>query len=81
MTNATAADRRGWSGRTIGAALLAVAGLALASYGSYLHLTIAARVSAGACDGCAPWHPLFVVAPLIVGTAAVLLGGYGLVRR
>jgi hypothetical protein len=58
-----------------------VAGLGLAGTGSYLHLTIAARVRAGNCDGCAPWHPLFVVAPLLVGIVLVLIGGYVLYRR
>ena len=57
--------------------LLLVSGLGLAGAGTYLHLTIAARVSAGQCDGCAPWHPLFVVTPIVAGVViaavAVLL--------
>lgn len=71
-------DRRG-SGLLAG--LLLVAGLGLAGYGGYVHVTVAARVSAGRCDGCAPWHPLFVLAPLVAGAALVLLAGYLAYRR
>lgn len=67
--------------RDIVLGLLAVGGLALAGYGTYLHFSIAARVSAGQCDGCAPWHPLFVVAPIVVGTVLLVLAGYLITRR
>ena len=60
---------------------LLVIGLALASYGAYLHFSIAGRVQAGNCDGCAPWHPLFVVTPLGLGSALVLGVGYVFYRR
>lgn len=56
-------------------------GVALSGYGSYLHFTIAAKVSAGRCDACAPWHPLLVIAPIVIGVCLVLLGGYLLFRR
>lgn len=69
-------DRRG-SGLLTG--LLLVAGLT--GYGGYTHVTVAARVSAGRCDGCAPWHPLFVLGPLGVGAALVLLAGHLAYRR
>lgn len=61
-------------------AALALPGIALAGYGGYTHLSIAAQVASGRCDGCAPWHPLFVVAPLVVGLA-LLLGAVALVAR
>ncbi len=63
------------------AALLLVSGLALAGFGLALHVQIAGYLSAGRCDGCAPWHPLLVVAPLVVGTATALGSGYVLARR
>jgi hypothetical protein len=77
--NAGATDGADWVPIAAGG-LLAI-GLALASYGAYLHLSIAGRVRAGDCDGCAPWHPLFVVAPLVLGSALVLGGGYIIYQR
>lgn len=77
--NAATTDGIDWV-RIVAGALL-VSGLALASYGAYLHLSIAGRVQAGNCDGCAPWHPLFVVAPLLLGSALVLGGSYLIYRR
>jgi hypothetical protein len=44
--------------------LLSTAGLALLGYGTWMHLSVAGQVR---CDGCTPWHPLFVLAPLAVG--------------
>ncbi|MFC7020195.1 MULTISPECIES: hypothetical protein [Haloarcula] len=74
MGRTRASTARGWTKRDLLGGLLLVPGLALAGVGSYLQFTIATRVSAGQCDGCASWHPLFVVAPLVVGAALVLLG-------
>ncbi len=65
-----------WTGRGVVAGLLFLAGAGLAGVGSYFHLTTAAQVRAGGCDGCDPWHPLVVVTPLVVGSLLVCLGGY-----
>lgn len=59
--------------------MLFAAGLALVGYGASVHLSVATRVGAGRCDGCAPAHPLFVVAPLAVG--APLIAAAVLSRR
>ncbi|MFB6303978.1 MAG: hypothetical protein ABEH47_02330 [Haloferacaceae archaeon] len=67
--------------RSVAAGLALLVGLALAGGGGYLHLTLAAQVRAGNCDGCEPWHPLLVVAPLVAGSALVLGSGYVLARR
>lgn len=80
MSNSTLASSDGWTPRRAVAGLLLLVGLGLVGWGGYLHLTIAGRVRAGACDGCAPWHPLFVVTPLVVGTASLLAAG-ALLRR
>lgn len=72
---------RDWAGRDILASVLLVAGLGLAGAGSYVHLTVAAQMRTGRCDGCEPWHPLLVVTPLVVGAAFVLGAGYLLSRR
>jgi hypothetical protein len=63
------------------AGLLVAAGLGLVGWGTYLHLQLAGRLGAGACDGCSPWHPLFVVAPLVLGSGLLVTGGYVLVRE
>lgn len=55
-------------------------GTALASYGGYTQYTIAAKVASGVCDGCAPWHPLFVVAPLLVGITLLAAGSYAFAK-
>lgn len=81
MTTTTSDSERGWNRRDLLAGLLLLVGLGLAGAAGYLHLTIAAQVRAGNCDGCAPWHPLFVVTPLVVGVALVLIGGYVRYRR
>ncbi|WP_276260675.1 hypothetical protein [Haloglomus litoreum] len=52
--------------------LLGLLGAAVAGYGAYTHLTVAAQVN---CDGCEPWHPLLVVAPLVVGSLLVVAAG------
>ena len=67
--------------RTVLQAVLALAGVGLAGYGSYLHLTLAAQVRAGRCDACEPWHPLLVVAPIVVGVVLILGAGYLWSRR
>lgn len=59
------------------AGISSAVGLGLVSYGAYTHLSLAGRAR---CDGCDPWHPLFVVAPLVVGSILVLSGGYLLGR-
>jgi len=61
--------------QALGGGLLMI-GLALAGFGAYLHTSIVARLQASTCDGCAPWHPLLVVTPPVVGTALVLGGTY-----
>lgn len=80
MASRTLAESDSWLGDLVRAVLLAV-GLGLAGYGGYVHFTVAAQVRRGQCDGCAPWHPLLVVAPLVVGTLFVLLAGYLSYRR
>jgi hypothetical protein len=59
------------TGRSALVGLLLVSGVALAGAGTYLHFSIAAQVRVGQCDGCARWHPLFVVAPIVTGVAIV----------
>lgn len=56
--------------RTV-AGLPLVAGLGLGGWAVYTHLKISARLRAGHCDGCEPWHPLFVAA--LVGSAVLVL--------
>ncbi|WP_049902747.1 hypothetical protein [Halococcus agarilyticus] len=41
-------------------------------YGLYAHISVTAMMGARHCDGCTPWHPLFVVAPLVGGAVLVL---------
>jgi hypothetical protein len=61
-----------------GAAL--VVGVGLLASGVALHLRVSGTLATGTCDGCEPWHPLFVVAPLVVGSALALVGGGALAR-
>lgn len=59
------------AGRTwvsVGAVAL---GLALVGYGYATHLSVVGRAR---CDGCAPFHPLFVLAPVAAGLLAVAAG-------
>ncbi|MFC4548887.1 MULTISPECIES: hypothetical protein [Halorussus] len=56
--------------RTV-AGLPLVVGLGLGYWAVYTHLRIAEQLRAGRCDGCEPWHPLFVAA--LVGSAAFVL--------
>ena len=75
MTTSGTPFERVPDGRALLGGLLLVAGVGLAGVGSYLHVTVAAQVRAEGCDGCDPWHPLFVLAPLVVGAVSVLLAG------
>ncbi|WP_255148941.1 hypothetical protein [Halorarius halobius] len=50
--------------------LLVGVGLALTGLGFHVE-------AAGArCDGCAPYHPLFVLAPVASGAALTTVGGW-----
>lgn len=69
------------TGKNLLAGLLLVAGLGLAGYGGYVHFTVAAQVRAGQCDGCSPWHPLFVLGPLVIGVTFVVVASFLLSRR
>lgn len=64
----------------LASAAAVLVGLALASYGGYTQYTISAALARGACDGCSPWHPLFVVAPLVVGVGLVAAGSYAFAK-
>jgi|GEM_PF-1857445 hypothetical protein len=66
--------------KRIASATAVLVGLALASYGGYTQYTISSALARGACDGCAPWHPLFVVAPLVLGIALVAAGSYAFAK-
>ena len=55
------------------ASVLFVAGIALLGYGTYTHFSIA---GVARCDACAPWHPLFVLAPLGLGALLVVGAAY-----
>jgi hypothetical protein len=76
MTDSTGS---GWLRAAVG--VVFAGGLALSGYAAYLHVSIASRVRAGSCDGCSPWHPLFVVAPMALGATLVLGAGFVLSRR
>lgn len=56
--------------------LLFVVGLVLLGFAGSTYL----EATGPNCDGCAPFHPLFVFAPLVAG-AALTLGAYALWRR
>jgi hypothetical protein len=72
---------RRWIGSDLLAGLLLAIGTVLTGVGGYFRVTIATQVSAGRCDGCEPWHPLIVLAPLITGGILLLLAGYLPSRR
>jgi len=61
-------------------ATAALIGIALASYGGYTQYSISTALARGVCDGCSPWHPLFVVAPLVVGIALIAAGSYAFAK-
>lgn len=73
-----------WGRDRILAGVLLVAGIGLAATGSYIHFAAAAQMRAETehCAACSLvlWHPLFVVAPLVVGSVFVLVSGYLLCR-
>ena len=71
-------DGGGRSGGILLPGVLAAAGAALLGYGAYAHFSVVGRTR---CDGCAPWHPLFVVAPVVLGAVLVVAGIGLLVRR
>jgi hypothetical protein len=64
----------------VASASVALLGMALASYGAYTQYRISRQLAAGACDGCAPWHPLFVLTPLIAGIALLAGGSYAFAK-
>jgi hypothetical protein len=66
--------------KRIACATAALVGVALASYGGYTQYTISQRLARGVCDGCAPWHPLFVLAPLVLGVLLLAGGSYAFAK-
>jgi hypothetical protein len=60
---------------------LFILGVGLSGAGTYLHLNLSGRMQAGACDGCDPWHPLFVVTPLLAGAVLLLTACLLLLRE
>lgn len=65
------------------AGVLFLTGIALTGAGSYVHFRAAALLRTKQhCFGCSIflWHPLFVVAPLVIGLGFVLISGYLLHR-
>lgn len=77
-TNRSETDRP-WinSPGIVGAVLL---GLVFVGYGTYMHVTMGDR-TLGACEVCNPWHPQWVVTPLVLGAALLVVGGYLVTRR
>lgn len=69
-----------WTRSDLLGGMLLVLGVVLAVVGSYFHVSIATQVNAGQCNGCEPWHPLFVLSPLTIGVTLFLLAGYLLAR-
>ena len=53
-----------------------VAGLGLLAFAIEYHFEMVGE----SCEGCAPFHPLFVIAPMVLG-AILTLGGAYVVRR
>lgn len=60
--------------------LLLAVGTGLVGYGGYVHFTGGQRTLSH-CGGCDPWHPLWVVTPLVLGSVFVLPAGILAVRR
>ena len=76
MTADTAIGRsQGRVGRLAG--LFLVMGLGFAGYGSYMHFTMGDRTLGNCLEtgACNPWDPKWVVAPLVIGAAFLLLAG------
>lgn len=80
MSTTNGPDARTWTTRTRLGGLLVGVGVALVGYGNYVHLTVGDR-TLGHCDGCDPWHPPFVVAPLVAGATLALAGSSLLAMR
>lgn len=64
----------------VASAFAVLVGLTLASYGASVQYDASQAIAAGTCDGCTPWHPLFVVTPLAVGIGLVAIGSYTLAK-
>lgn len=67
---------RNWSPRRMLAVGLLLVGVGLAVTGVSVHL----GATAASCDGCSPFHPLFVVTPIGLGAALTTAGGWLLGR-
>lgn len=68
---------RNWNQVELLAGVLLSLGFGFVGYGSYMHFTMGDRtlgncVETGVCN---PWNPQWVIAPLVVGAAFVLLAG------
>ena len=59
-------------------AVVAAVGVVLLGCGLSAHRSVA---GVARCDGCEPWHPLFVVAPLVVGGVLVVIATALFARR
>lgn len=57
---------------------VAFVGLGLLGFGTYAHFSVVGRTR---CDGCQPWHPLFVLAPLVAGALLVAVVGAFVARK
>ena len=57
---------------------VAAVGVVLLGYGVFAHRSV---TGVARCDGCEPWHPLFVVAPLVVGGVLVVVGSALFARK
>lgn len=57
--------------------LLGVVGLGLVGIGVYFNRQLAGHPR---CDGCEPWHPLFVLSPIVLGTALLAVSWLGIRR-
>lgn len=58
--------------------VLAVVGLGSVGYGGYMHFTMGDR-TLGNCletNVCNPWHPQWVIAPLVIGVISIFLAVY-----
>lgn len=54
--------------------LLGVVGFGLVGIGVYFNRSLAGRPR---CDGCEPWHPLFVLAPIVLGSGLLAVSWLG----
>lgn len=81
MTTSKRLFGHNWNGSNLLIGLTLFAGVGLIGTGSYFHFTVVTQVSTGHCDGCAPWHPLFVLAPLGLGLLLGFIGVFLWYRR